>query len=180
MKTRRLFLFSMILVLLWGGLGCAGSQPTATPALPTPQPAFMPPTADTPRAVPPPAATPAPGTTASLISEIVYFDLGAPNATIIWKTRVPTIGRIEYGPHGEYVFSTPWSEKLSTSDGFTLDGLEPDAPLWIRVRVKDAAGNESVKEERIWIWRNSVYDTYTLRWVLDHPDWMLTPTPEAR
>ena len=180
MKTRRLFLFSMILILLWGGLGCAGSQPTATPALPTPQPAFMPPTADTPVPPPTPAATPAPGETASLISEIVYFELGAPTATIIWKTKVPTIGKIEYGPHGEYVFSTPWSEKLSTSDGFTLNGLEPDMPLWIRVTVKDAAGNESVKAERIWIWRNAVYDTYTLRWVLKPADWMLTPTPAPR
>lgn len=156
-------MFSMILILLWGGLGCAPSQPTATPAPPTPQPALMPPTAETPRPEPPTPATPAPGTTASLISEVVYFDLIAPNATIIWKTRVPTTGKIEYGLHGEYVSSTPWSEKLSTSDGFTLSGLEINQPLWIRVRVKDAAGNEAVKEERIYVWPSYVYDTYTLR-----------------
>ena len=165
MKTTRLLLFSMILILLWGGLGCVPSLPAATPSpsTPTPQVTAVPTVPPATPAQRTPAAAPAPGTPASLISEVVYFDLIAPNATIIWKTRVPTVGRIEWGLHGEYVFSTPWSEKLSTSDGFTISGLEINQPLWIRVRVKDGSGNEAVKEERIYVWPSYVYDSYSLR-----------------
>ena len=94
---------------------------------------------------------------------------------MIWKTRVPTIGQIEYGTTPEYGLTTPRSEKLGTSDGFTLTGLQASYPIqtyFIRVRVKDAAGNEAVKEEVIQVSYTEVYDTSTLG--------LWAPTPGVR
>lgn len=161
MKTRRLFLFSMILILLWGGLGCARSQPTATPAPPTPQPAFMPPTADTP--VPPrtPVATPAGGAAGPVITKLQYWDVYQTEATLIWRTDVPTTGRVEYAHNEQYALSTPWTEGLTTVNAFTLTGLTIFTDYYVRVRVKDAAGRETVsKGEPIFIYSDKVYQPW--------------------
>ena len=146
MKTSRLFLLAIGIMMFLVGVSCVQGELQATPAL-QPTPAL-------------------PATPASLIRDIWYYDVAAPSATIIWKTRVPTIGRIEYGTTPEYGLTTPWSERLSTSDGFTLTGLYAYQIYFTRVTVKDAAGNEAVKEGVMQVYASYVYDTYTLRTVL--------------
>ena len=156
LKTRWLFLFSMILVLLWVGLGCSRSQPTATPAAPTQQgvisggtlvpivEGFMPPTADTPRIPVPPAATPAPGRTGPTIVSVRVTEAFEDHIQITWITNVPTSGRIEYGFTTQYGLSSPYTEGLTLTNGFELSRLEKFGKYHARVRVKDAAGNETV------------------------------------
>jgi hypothetical protein len=172
-KTKRLFLFSMVLILLWGGLGCARNQPTATPASPTPETVvsggttvpvregFMPPTADTPVPPPTPVATPAGGAAGPVITKLQYWDVYETFATLIWRTDVPTTGRVEYGHTEQYALSTPWTEGLTTVNGAILTGLDGFTTYWMRVRVKDAAGRETVsKGEPVFIYIDRVYQPW--------------------
>ena len=131
MKTRRLFVFVMISILLVGGLSCSPSGPTVTPAPPTPQ------------------ANPPPDTTPPVITEIKVELAGRGKLFVFWKTDEPTVGRLEYGLPPDINLSAPWTAELSTSGGVYQTELVDLATYFFRVRVKDAAGNETVSEDKV-------------------------------
>ena len=131
MKTKRLFVLIMVSILLVGGLSCSPSGPTVTPAPPTPQ------------------ANPPPDTTPPVITEIKVERAGSDILFVLWKTDEPTVGRLEYGLPPEINLSAPWTAELSTSGGVLQTGLVFLATYFFRVRVKDAAGNETVSEDKV-------------------------------
>ena len=147
MKTNRLFVFLITITLLLGGISCAqGTVPA--PAGPTPAPAA-------------PTATPisALDTTPSVINAVRFTEVFRTTATVLWETRVPTVGRVEYGHTDQFGLSTPWTLALSTHDAFILDGLDVTTVYFIMVRVKDAAGNEAVsKTKTLYIYGDRVYN----------------------
>ena len=126
---RRVFLLSFLL-LLAAASACQGA-PT-----PSPTPARSPTAAPTLAATYTPPVNP-------VISQFRVQDALSDALTIIWWTDRPTTGRLEYGRSDQYGLSTPWSEGLNTSNGATVTGLE-QGDFHFRVRVKDAAGNETV------------------------------------
>ena len=85
-------------------------------------------------------------TTGPVITKIRYQDIEEGQGAFVWWTNVPTTGRVEYGHSKEYGLSTPWSEGLTTVNGYTLTELETSSNYYVRVRVKDAAGNETVSQ----------------------------------
>jgi len=133
----------LLLAVSCAPLEIAAAAPTSTPS------GFMPPTADTPEPPRTPAATPPPGTAGPTITEILYEEISYDGASILWRTSVPTIGRVEYGRTSTYDQATPWSTTYSLFGGAILGPWEPMQPLWTRVRVKDAAGNETVSKGQI-------------------------------
>jgi len=125
MKLSGLLALPVSIILLLG-LSCTLIEPAATLAPTAPQL----------------SATPV--TTGPVITKIVYEGAEEGQATLTWWTNVPTCGRVEYGHSQEYGLSTPWSEGLTTVNGYTLTRLETSTNYYVRVRVKDAAGNETV------------------------------------
>jgi hypothetical protein len=85
-------------------------------------------------------------TTGPVITKIRYQDIEQGQGAVVWWTNVPTTGRVEYGLSQQYGLSTPWSEGLTTVNGYTLTELETSTNYYVRVRVKDAAGNETVSK----------------------------------
>ena len=148
MKTSGLLVLPVTITLLLG-LSCTPIEPTATLAPTAPE---VTPTPATPQVTPTPptpqlSATPV--TTGPVITKIRYQDVQQEEATLFWWTNVPTTGRVEYGHSQQYGMSTPWSEGLTTVNGYTLTGLEISTSYYMRLRVKDAAGNETVSPERV-------------------------------
>jgi hypothetical protein len=67
---------------------------------------------------------------------------------ILWESNEPVIGRIEWGPTFDSV--SPWTEKLANADGiFMPNDLIVMNSYYVRVRVKDAAGNETLSKEMV-------------------------------
>ena len=120
-----LLVLLVTIILLLGGLSCS--------------PSFAP----VPSGTTPSVTT---GTTLPVISEIRYFNLDLTTVTVGWKTNVPTIGRVEYGTAGVYDLTTEGNKELNTIAASILTDLEPFTLYNVRVRVRDAAGNEAVLE----------------------------------
>ncbi len=151
---RRVFLLSFLLLLAVAS-ACRGSTPTPSPtptASPTPARSPTPtpsptPTVSGPTATPTLAATYTPPVN-PVINQFRVQDAALGVLTVIWWTDRPTTGRLEYGKTDQYGLSTPWSEGLTISNGATVTGLEQEeVDYHFRVRVKDAAGNETVSED---------------------------------
>lgn len=172
MKAKRLLASLAIFFLFWGGLGCSPSQPTAAPApqatpaptatasptpTPTPAPTVVASPVPTPTPAPTVAASPRPTPTRTpiqasdtappVITEIKLEDIGFEILAVFWKTDEPTIGRLEYGLPPDIDSSSPWTAELNTSGGVVQPGLVPLTTYLFRVRVKDAAGNETVTRD---------------------------------
>jgi len=128
---RRVFLL-LFLFLLAAAVACQRS-PT-----PSPTPAISGPTAT-------PAS--APGATPPVIKQFRVEEALGSHLTVIWWTDRPTIGRLEYGHTDPDELSTPWTEGLTTVNGATATGLELSTMYQFRIRVKDAAGKETVTED---------------------------------
>jgi len=157
MKVNLLFVFLVTITLLLGGISCAHAGPT-----PSPTPTASPTPARSPTSTPSPTSTVS-GPTATptlaaaytppvnpVINQFRVQDALFGVLTVIWWTDRPTTGRLEYGHTEEYGLSSPWTEGLTTVNGATVSGLDPDlifASYHFRVRVKDAAGNETVSED---------------------------------
>jgi len=142
-------------IFLLGGLGCARSQPTATPA-PQVTPAPTATASPTPTLTPAPTAAASPtltptrtpgqasDTTPPVITEIRVEEPHYDTFGVFWKTDEPTIGRLEYGLSPDINLSSPWTAELRTAAGVTTIAPVIFATYSFRVRVKDAAGNETV------------------------------------
>jgi len=157
-KTKRLFVSLMIFVLLLGGLGCARSQPTATPA-PQVTPAPTATASPTPTLTPAPTAAASPtltptrtpgqasDTTPPSIGDILLWDCSTTQASLSWTTNEPATTQMEWGPTPEYGMVTPLDKNLVTTHSVTLIGLEAFRTYHFRARAKDAAGNEAMSED---------------------------------
>ena len=133
---RRLFLLSF-LFLLAAVSACQGA-PTPSP---TPE--------RSPTATPTLAAAYTPPVN-PVINQFRVQDAAEGVLTVIWWTDRPTTGRLEYGLTDQYGLSTPWTEGLTTSNGATVSGLPGVEVMYhFRIRVKDAAGNETVLEDEV-------------------------------
>jgi plastocyanin len=150
---RRVFLLLFVFFLA-AASACGRSTPTPSPtptASPTParSPTPIPsptPTVSSPTATPILAATYTPPVN-PVINQVKVQDAWSDTLTIIWWTDRPTTGRLEYGLTDQYGLSTPWSEGLTTVNGVSTEDVKQDTTYHFRVRVKDAAGNETVTED---------------------------------
>ena len=135
MNIRRLAIAPMCAIIVLGGVACGRGKATPTP---TQQPAATPVAQTTELPLTESAAR-------GVITEARVIQAVVDVMTIVWKTSVPTTGRLEYG-HGEgdYSLTTPWTEGLTTTNGVTVGQLDSFSNYHARVRVKDAAGNETV------------------------------------
>src|SRR3990170_4365192 len=118
----------MGIMLFLGGVSCSQGELQATPAL---------------------QAASASDTTPPVITEIKVELAGRGKLFVFWKTDEPTVGRLEYGLPPDINLSAPWTAELSTSGGVLQTGLVFLATYFFRVRVKDAAGNETVSEDKV-------------------------------
>ena len=158
---RKVFLLALLFLLV-AAPACARSTRTPTPtrtpsptATASPTPARSPTaTASPTRTVASPTATPTLAATYAppvnpVINQFKVQDALWGVLTVIWWTDRPTTGRLEYGLTDQYGLSTPWTEGLTTVNGVTASGLVPEEEVTFhfRVRVKDAAGNETVSED---------------------------------
>ncbi len=161
---RRVFLLSFLLLLAVAS-ACRGSTPTPSPtrtASPTPARSPTPtpsptPTVSGPTATPTLAATYTPPVN-PVINQFRVQDAALGVLTVIWWTDRPTTGRLEYGKTDQYGLSTPWTEGLTTVNGVTTNDVKQDTTYHFRIRVKDAAGNETVMDDVLIV----IYGGYTL------------------
>lgn len=66
-----------------------------------------------------------------------------------WKTEMPSIGYVEYGPTRDLGMNTPMSEEATTNHTQTLVGLTEDTTYYYRVVTWDEnAGQSEVKNTR--------------------------------
>jgi len=145
-KTKRPFVFIMISILLVGGPSCGPSKPAATPAPQvTPAPTAAASTTLTPTRMPGQASD----TTPPHITEIRVEEANYDHFGVFWKTYEPTIGRLEYGLAPDINLSSPWTAELRTAGGVTQTALVPYTTYFFRVRVKNAAGNETVTRDLV-------------------------------
>ena len=84
-----------------------------------------------------------------MITEVSVEDPNYDHFGVFWKTDEPTIGRLEYGLPPDINLSSPWSAELRTAAGVTQTVLVPFSTYFFRVRVKDAAGNETVTKDLV-------------------------------
>jgi hypothetical protein len=130
-------LLPVVLTLL-PGTSCSQGVPQAAPAA---------------QLTPAPTLAPTPNTTSPVITEIIVEQAVYDLLEVIWKTNEPTIGRLEYGLAPNIDLSSPWTTEMSTNNGIIETGLQPYGLYSFRIRVKDAAGNEAVSEERtVYLW----------------------------
>jgi len=142
--------------ILLAGCGRGGPVPvrTPTPAIspsPTSTPTANPNPASNPSASPgsSPAADRTPPVITSFRLEQAVYDL----VEVIWRTNEPTIGRLEYGLAPNIEFNSPWTTVMSTDGGSVQTGLQHYGLYSFRIRVKDAAGNETVSPEHtLYLW----------------------------
>ena len=163
MKLSQLVVLVLTAAVLLGSLSCSpypaastGPTPTATPQA-TP-PATATPVPATPQATPTaapatPQATAAAGDTTPPAFIWVKIENGFWDVPIVfWMTNEPTTGRIEYGSN-RFELMSGWSEGLTTSNGVSMPleggGLIVMTNYFLRVRIKDAAGNETLSREMI-------------------------------
>jgi len=112
-------------------------------------------------AVPP--FTHTPDTTPPVITAIKVEQAVYDMVEVIWRTDEPTIGRLEYGLAPNIDSISPWTAEMTTSNGIIQTGLQHYGLYSCRVRVKDAAGNETVSAETtVYIW--AVAGEGTPRW----------------
>jgi len=134
MNIRRLAIAPMCAVLILGGVACGRGKATPTPTqVPTGTPVAQAPEL-------PLTESAARG----IITEARVVQAVMDVMTIVWKTSVPTTGRLEYGLDEQYGTATDWTEGLTTVNGHTVGGLQTMGNYHVRVRVKDAAGQETV------------------------------------
>lgn len=81
------------------------------------------------------------------IMDVRVEDIGLSNAAIAWKTNVPSMSLVEYGP-SEKLGITVSNESLKTEHKLNLDSklLFPGTVYYYQVKSRDEAGNESVGE----------------------------------
>ena|SRR3990170_381881 len=137
MRTGLLCHLLIALTLLLGGVSCRQGGPQAPAAA---------------------QATPARDTTPPMFSEIKLEEAALDILEVIWKTDEPTIGRLEYGLTPDIGLSSAWTAELSTNGGILQTGLVPMQTYNFRVRVKDAAGNETVSEDKtVTLYQDSIH-----------------------
>jgi uncharacterized lipoprotein YddW (UPF0748 family) len=83
-----------------------------------------------------------PDTVPPVISAVRATFVGAGEATVLWHTDEKTLGAVDYGLTGAYGF-TESVGTLRFDHAITLGTLAPERTYHVRVRSKDAAGNES-------------------------------------
>jgi len=139
-----LLLFLLLLVVV---SACGRSTPTSSPvATPTP---LATPTVSGPTTTPTLAATYTPPVN-PVINQFRVQDAALGVLTVLWWTDRPTTGRLEYGLTDQYGLSTPWTEGLTTSNQASVTGLPGAETMYhFRIRVKDAAGNETVTDDEV-------------------------------
>jgi len=92
-----------------------------------------------------------PYATPPMISGVKVFNATDSSATITWQTDRPATSQAEYGETDSYSLITPPNEELTTHHSITLTGLKPTNTYHIRVKSRDAGGNEAISEARTFI-----------------------------
>ncbi|MBI4337681.1 MAG: hypothetical protein HY683_07640 [Chloroflexi bacterium] len=73
----------------------------------------------------------------------------ASGIVVTWRTSEPATGQVEYGDTASYGRTTPLETALATERSVALSGLAPQGTYHLRVRVKDAVGNEGLSGDQV-------------------------------
>jgi len=86
-----------------------------------------------------------------MISRVKVFNITDSSATVTWQTDRPATSQVEYGETDSSSLTTPPDEELTTHHSITLAGLKPTNTYHIRVKSRDAGGNEAISEAQTFI-----------------------------
>ncbi len=101
--------------------------------------------------------SPKPDNRAPVIANVSVINQGKSFATIVWYTDEAASSQVEYGKTMNYGFRSPTQPGndpyAGTSTGVTshsiyIDHLVPGSIYHFRVKSRDAAGNETISEDR--------------------------------
>ena len=87
--------------------------------------------------------------TAPIISNIATSSVTSSSATVSWTTDEPADSQVEYGTTTTYGSLSTLNSSLVTSHSEILSGLASDTLYHYRVKSKDAAGNLTVSQDKI-------------------------------
>jgi len=82
-------------------------------------------------------------------------DVGMTSATVYWTTDEPATSQVEYGEKPECNLTTPLDEALVTEHQVRLTGLKPETDYCVRVRSRNASGEEVVSDYYFFTTRSS-------------------------
>lgn len=88
-----------------------------------------------------------PDTTSPIISDVRISSINESNATVTWDTDESATSHVEYGETSAYGTVIALNEDLVISHSVNLSGLEPNTTYHIKVKSKDASGNEAVSAD---------------------------------
>jgi peroxiredoxin len=77
-------------------------------------------------------------------------------ATIGWITDKAATSQLEYGTTSAYGSTTTLDQNLNTSHSIALTGLKPSTTYHVKVKSKDATGNEVTSQDQTFTTRSAV------------------------
>jgi len=89
--------------------------------------------------------------TAPIISNVSFFGVTQTQASVSWTTSEISTSQVDYGLTTAYGSSSQLDVSLSSSHSVILAALSPGTTHHFRVKSKDAAGNESVSTDQLFI-----------------------------
>ncbi len=85
-----------------------------------------------------------PDTTPPVLSDVTLSNVTTTTATVTWVTDESATSQVEYGPDLGFGQTTTLDPALETGHTVVLVNLVPGTTVYLRVRSKDASGNETI------------------------------------